>query len=556
MASAPLEPTHLRLKPLVTPLSPREEDVDDIPTTLPSPLPTQTKPPSPTRAPSAPESNISQAYFSELLSYSLERLNKEPELLKADEDRIHRQVTESAIEHYPDFINATDCLRDVEVELESLVGHLEGLDSGIPKFLTSCKGFREGAKEIMNRRGDVQRVMGQHQTLLGLLETPQLMDACVRNGNYDEALDFQLFVNRMGALHGELAVVKTLVKEVRGVTNLMLRQLMTKLKSNIQLPECLGVIGYLRRLAIFSERELRVSFLACREEWISGLVAEIDGSNPYDYLKRLTDIHRLHLFDVVMQYRAVFSDESSGLASNSVLGGDGGLLSGWVLPRIGFYLDNLRNYLPTVGEGSYVASILEHCMYCGMSLGRVGLDFRGLLPPVFEPCMLELFSERMVSAVESFENVLDVHKWVALPSSLVMRGSAQKVESNGQKHSDSDPGPPHALVEHLPIATLVNGVLSALNELRHCAPVSLKKPVVSLMQECLGGVASRMAQYSVTHGLDESQEKVFKSGCKALVESAAPHLCRSLDRLYAGASDMVGLESVMEPLRDVVRGAA
>ena len=31
-------------------------------------------------------------------------------------------------------------------------------------------------------------------------------------------------------------------------------------------------------------------------------------------------------------------------------------------------------------------------MYCGMSLGRVGLDFRGLLVPLFEREVLRLFS--------------------------------------------------------------------------------------------------------------------------------------------------------------------
>ena len=31
-------------------------------------------------------------------------------------------------------------------------------------------------------------------------------------------------------------------------------------------------------------------------------------------------------------------------------------------------------------------------MYCGMSLARVGLDFRPLLAPVFEGCVLDLFA--------------------------------------------------------------------------------------------------------------------------------------------------------------------
>ena len=57
-----------------------------------------------------------------------------------------------------------------------------------------------------------------------------------------------------------------------------------------------------------------------------------------------------------------------------------------------FYLESLRTALPRITEGGSLASVLEHCMYCGMSLGRVGLDFRGLLVPLFEREVLRLFS--------------------------------------------------------------------------------------------------------------------------------------------------------------------
>lgn len=52
-------------------------------------------------------------------------------------------------------------------------------------------------------------------------------------------------------MHGELAVVQRLVAEVQGVSADMLEQLLTRLQGAVQLPECLRIIGYLRRLAAF-----------------------------------------------------------------------------------------------------------------------------------------------------------------------------------------------------------------------------------------------------------------------------------------------------------------
>ena len=45
-----------------------------------------------------------------------------------------------------------------------------------------------------------------------------------------------------------------------------------------------------------------------RDEWLSQLVDELDETDSYEYLKHLTDVYRLHLFDAIMQYRAIFFD--------------------------------------------------------------------------------------------------------------------------------------------------------------------------------------------------------------------------------------------------------
>ena len=41
-------------------------------------------------------------------------------------------------------------------------------------------------------------------------------------------------------------------------------------------------------------------------------------------------------------------------------------------------------------------------MYCGMSLARVGLDFRGLLPPIFEAAIANVFNKVDACMIESY----------------------------------------------------------------------------------------------------------------------------------------------------------
>ncbi|KAK4422209.1 Conserved oligomeric Golgi complex subunit [Sesamum alatum] len=99
----------------------------------------------------------------------------------------------------------------------------------------------------------------------------------------------------------------------------------------------------------------------------------------------------------------------------------------------------------------YSGSIHVLCM----SLGWVGLDFRGLLPPLFEETVLNLFSN-MTTAVEIF--------------SLA-------------EECPDDVTPPN-LMEHPPLAVFINGVSTAMNELRpikfeNCAGVGSRAALIS-----------------------------------------------------------------------------
>ncbi|CAN8256570.1 unnamed protein product [Cochlearia groenlandica] len=469
-----------------------------------------------------------QPYVSELLSFTLDRLHKEPELLRVDAERIQRQMQEVAVGNYRAFITAADALLEIRHEVSSIDKHLESLIGEVPKLTSGCTEFVESAEDILEKRKMNQALLANHSTLLDLLEIPQLMDTCVRNGNFDEALDLEAFVSKLSTMHPKLPVIQALAAEVRQTTQSLLSQLLQKLRSNIQLPECLRIIGYLRRIGVFGEYEMRLQFLRCREAWLTGILEDLDQKNAYEYLKGMINCHRMHLFDVVNQYRAIFADDTSGSEENY----DGGLLFSWAMHQITSHLKTLKIMLPKITEGGSLSNILDQCMYCAMGLGWVGLDFRGLLPPLFEEAVLNLFSKNMSTAVENFQLVLDSHRWVPLPS-VGFPSSGINDDSN------DDVTPPSYLMEHPPLAVFINGVSAALNELRPCAPLSLKNVIALELIKGLEAVSDSLLRYNTTRMLRLNESKLFLSLCRAFVEVVFPHCATCFGRCYPGGAAVV-----------------
>ncbi|XP_075489197.1 conserved oligomeric Golgi complex subunit 8-like [Primulina tabacum] len=470
-----------------------------------------------------------QPYVSELLSFTLDRLHKEPELLRVDAERIRRQMQELAVGNYRAFIAAADALLEIREEVTSVDRHLESLIAQIPKLTSGCSEFVDSAEQILEKRRTNQTLLANHSTLLDLLETPQLMDTCVRNGNYDEALDLEAFIAKLTTMHPKIPVIQALAAEVRQTTKSLLSQLLQKLRSNIQLPEYLRIIGYLRRIGVFSEYEMRLQFLRCREAWLMGLLDDLDQRNPYEYLKGMVNYHRTHLFDVVNQYRAIFAEYMSGSEENY----DGGLLFDWAMHQITLHLKTLKVMLPKISEGGSLSNILDQCMYCAMGLGWVGLDFRGLLPPLFEEAVLNLFSKNMSTAVENFQLVLDSHRWVPLPS------VGFPASGFGEESLD-DVTPPSNLMEHPPLAVFINGVSAAMNELRPCAPLSLKHVLAQELIKGLQAVSDSLLRYNTTRMLRSNESALFFKLCQAFNEVVFPHCVMCFNRCYPGGAALIG----------------
>lgn len=283
-----------------------------------------------------------------------------------------------------------------------------------------------------------------------------------------------------------------IVNEVHQSMQLMLSQLIQQLRTNIQLPACLRVIGYLRRMDVFTEAELRVKFLQARDAWLRSILTVIPNDDPYFHITKTIEACRVHLFDIITQYRAIFSDEDPLLppAMGEYTVNESAIFHGWVLQKISQFLQVLETDLNR-GIGGRLDSLLGQCMYFGLSFSRVGADFRGQLAPVFQRVAINTFQKAVEDAVEKFQD--EMTSYTLLSAAAILGSSSMPAAVPA-----AQPGalqPPMALLDFPPLACFLNNVLVAFNDLRLCCPVALAQDVTRALEDALAKVGNFLLPY-------------------------------------------------------------
>ncbi|XP_033896174.3 conserved oligomeric Golgi complex subunit 8-like [Acipenser ruthenus] len=480
------------------------------------------------------------AYLSELSSYGVEKLNREPERLSEERAQILQQTRELAFSNYKIFIRTAECTKEIYRDFGLVESSVSRLLDKLPGFGEKCRGFVKEAEEIGASRRMNSLTLNRHTEILEIVEIPQLMDTCVRNGYYEEALELAAYVKRLEKKHSSLPVIQGIVNEVRQSAQLMLNQLLQQLRSNAQLPVCLRVISYLRRMDVFTEAELRIKFLQARGTWLRSILGSIPIDDPYFHITKTIEACRVHLFDIFTQYRAIFSDEDPLLPTSGQMVNESAIFHGWVVQKVSEFLQTLETDLQR-GVGGRLDSLLGQCMYFGLSFSRVGADFRGQLAPMFQRVALETFHKAIQETLSKFQEDMNMYTLISAPA--VLGSTIPQVSPSSQ------PGtlqPPMALLDFPPLACFLNNVLVAFNDLRLCCPVALAQDVTMCLEDALVKVTKVIL---VFHRAEETvfssrERELFLQFCSAFAEDMVPFLNRCLQVLFppAQVAQILGIQ--------------
>lgn len=470
-------------------------------------------------------------YLSELSTYGVDKLNREPERLAEERAQILEQTQELAFCNYKTFIKTAECTKEIYRDFGLVEKHVSAVLDKLPGLSEKCKQFIMETEETGASRRMNSLTLNRHTEILEILEIPQLMDTCVRNGYYEEALELASYVKRLEKKYSSIPVIQGIVNEVRSSAQLMLNQLIQQLRTNIQLPTCLRVIGYLRRMDVFTEAELRIKFLQARDAWLKSILGSISDSDPYFHITKTIEACRVHLFDIITQYRAIFSDEDPLLLTSNHIVNESAIFHGWVVQKVSEFLGILEMDLEK-GIGSRLDSLLGQCMYFGLSFSRVGADFRGQLAPMFQKVAMNTFVKALQEAMEKFQEDMNLYTLISPPSML---GSTIHMTLPTEQPGTLQP--PMVLLDFPPLACFLNNNLAAFNDLRLCCPIALAQEVTICLEDALVKVTKLILAF---HRAEETafsakELELFIQFCITFTEDLVPYLNRCLQLLFPPA---------------------
>jgi conserved oligomeric Golgi complex subunit 8 len=417
----------------------------------------------------------SLAYLNDIPAFSLQDLVREPSVLASEAALLTTELTSLCHREYPTFLHVHSTAQTLAASVDSLSSSLSSLLSILPDLDASCRTFTLTARPILAERNKAALVLENHDKLMDILEIPQLIDSCVRNGAYQDASDLASHTMNLVKRFPDVSIIRSVEEEVKHAIRMMMAQLLTVLREPVKLQALHTAVKFLRKMGPWTEEELAAIFLASRNAHLDSAFATIerDLADPPRYIRKYIDAFRENVHDVVNQYSTIFLESSGPNQDPHKLRQ---LLLLFAHDKIDALLHRLDTHLPQVEDATSLTSLLTQLTYCSQSFSRIGLDFRSLLTTPFSNAVLTSSRSAFDTAATRLRtSISDAERTNKVPSSWLLSGSSvlvppfpDHVDHNGPIHV-----PPPILASFPPLAIYLNALLTALNTIRLLPPLHL-----------------------------------------------------------------------------------
>lgn len=496
-------------------------------------------------------------YLSQLTSLSLPDIIHEPSNLAAEASQLTNSLTSLCHSEYPTFLSLHRTSSMLSSTFTSFSSSLSALVSALPALESDASHFTEQSKTIQDARKEARKILSQHDALVDILDIPQLIDTCVRNAYYQEAMDLSAHANRLSQKFPDVVIVQDVAAEAAHAMRLMLAQLLSLLREPAKLPALFKAISFLRKMGAMGEKELALVFLTSRLICLNGAMdsVEKDQVDHARYVRRYVDVWREGVADVIAQFTTIFVERAPSASDSPEHCKElRYLLSALTRHELSNLLQVLRARLQCITDASSLSALLTQLCHCAAALARHGLDFRPLLPPLFEHAIETRFVASMDAAVKAFSTTLsDAKKYNRLPSSVLCVQDAISSPPDDVTFSDVLYVPPQTVTSFPPLATFTNAILAALNSLRLLAPASLVLPLIKSLDVTLAQAAQALLSY-IRYAIEESasrrksfsddevtvnQERITRAGGKVYSRLLVPYLRRCLiEGVYSAGPEL------------------
>ncbi|EGO05342.1 hypothetical protein SERLA73DRAFT_157902 [Serpula lacrymans var. lacrymans S7.3] len=558
-------------------------------------------------------SSPSTAYLSQLPSLSLPELLSTPSTLTTQSHTLTSSLTTLTHTSYPTFLS-------LHRTSTALLSSLSSLDTALSAFLTTAlpalddaaRQFRDTTgHSLLQERQRAKHVLEQHDKLRDLLDVPVLIDTCVRNGMYAEALAIAAHASSaLSSSADDNALTNSLQAQIAASLHAMRLLLLNTLHEPARkLPALWKAVQFLRRMQALQEDELAIAFVsarvACLRSALEGVgqasfggtsktdghtkksaeererEREREGEDVARYLKKYIDIWREGAYDILTQYTTIFLDRSpstyasvpshtshaSSAPTSTTITSTTPLTQALPAPLVQtlltLLLPTLRTHLPSAHP--HLAPLSTQLSYCTSALARVGTDFHTMVGALICAAVVSGLRTDLEGAVDDFIQDVNIAKGKGRgdskkgkkPSEWLVNASTT-LPSLSVLHlspSSSPTSPPTTITSFIPIAKLVNGFLRALNRLRLLAPVSTTSVALGIVESTLGRGGKELLSYAREWLKDTGENEapkelqVLRLAGAAYCRLLSPFLRRAVVEGVFGVGEWDEMKGIRDPWR-------